>query len=268
MVQSILVRLRSGLWLHAPFAGLTLIYVLIFLQTTSDGLVSNVESAIANVLPAWILSFGVAAIVDRGLIRLPSQLQIAVHIPLALGFTASWYMLLNLCRALSAVPDLGRFEMNVLTGPALYWQSFQGLLLYVAIALGATLRAVTRRLEPLAIDPSPSRAAADPKPLLMRRGEQVRPVRPEDIILVRGADDYCEVFTNGGPHLARVTLSALFARLEGAAFVQVHRSWVVNMSRVSRVESVGGGRMQVEMDNGLTAPASRAGARRLRELLL
>ena len=268
MVQKILVRLRSGLWLHAPFAGLTLIYVLIFLQTTSDGLVSNVEGAIANVLPAWILSFGVSAIVDRGLIRLPSQLQIAVHIPLALGFTASWFMLLNLCRALSAVPDLGRFEMDVLTGPALYWQSFQGLLLYVAIALGATLRAVTRRLEPLAIDPLRSRVAVDPTPLLMRRGEQVRPVRPEDIILVRGADDYCEVFTNAGPHLARVTLSALVTRLEGAAFVRVHRSWVVNMSRVSRVESVGGGRMQVEMDNGLTAPASRAGARRLRELLL
>lgn len=251
-------------WLHGGFAVLGLFYFLIFLQTTRDAPIICFLTAVSNVLPAWALSLAVIAAVRSGLARLPRAQQIALHLPIGLAYSAVWYMLLNVCLALMATPFRGAFVMRVLTGPVLYWQCYQGLLVYGFVALAATFEVLIER--PHAIAAAESSAGDAGATLLVRRGELMHPVPIGDIMLIKGADDYCEVFTTAGAYLARVTLKTLMARLEGRRFVRVHRSYAVNLDHLAHVERVGGGRMEVQLTNGMIAPASRAGARLLKTL--
>jgi len=88
------------------------------------------------------------------------------------------------------------------------------------------------------------------------------------IVSITGADDYAEVATLHGKHLVRLTLAEFEKALDGARFIRVHRSRIVNVDRVSRAEPAGGGRMLLHMENGEMISTSRAGARLLRDRVL
>jgi two-component system LytT family response regulator len=72
-----------------------------------------------------------------------------------------------------------------------------------------------------------------------------------------GADDYYAAIHAGGRrHLLRESLDSLEARLGGPPFVRVHRSAIVNVSRVRETRSGPGGRLVVLRD-GTAIPVSR-----------
>ena len=83
----------------------------------------------------------------------------------------------------------------------------------------------------------------------------------ESVDWVKAEDDYVLIRSGGRSHLKHQTLADLAARLPGGRFVRVHRSWVVNVSRLAALEE---GRIAV-MADGERVPVSRAGAARLRE---
>lgn len=117
-------------------------------------------------------------------------------------------------------------------------------------------------------DPAGLAAAARPEgaPLeriAVREGTRVTLVPVDAVDWVKAEDDYVLIHAGGRRHLKHETLAALAARLPAARFVRVHRSWVVNVSRLASVEE---GRTAVTAD-GERVPVSRAGAARLRELL-
>ena len=71
-----------------------------------------------------------------------------------------------------------------------------------------------------------------------------------------------------GKQLLRMTLSDFERNLDPAKFARVHRSWIVNLDCVERVEPAGGGRMLLHMSTGHAVPASRTGARFLRNRVI
>ncbi len=71
----------------------------------------------------------------------------------------------------------------------------------------------------------------------------------------------------GKIHLKQQTLGELEASLDPGRFVRIHRSHLVNLDRLARLESgPGDGRMAVLRD-GTRLPVSRAGHARLKTLL-
>ncbi len=92
-----------------------------------------------------------------------------------------------------------------------------------------------------------------------RDGVAVVPVRAVDY--VKAEDDYVLVVAGERRHLRHEPLAALEARLDPARFVRVHRSWIVALDRLVRVEE---GRWAV-LASGERLPVSRTGAARLRE---
>ena len=94
------------------------------------------------------------------------------------------------------------------------------------------------------------------------------PVAVAEIVSIKGADDYSEVFTRTEKHLVRMSLAEFEKRLDAERFLRVHRSWIVNFTKLVRAEPIGGGRFALHMEGGETIAVSRSGAQRLRTRLV
>ncbi len=144
---------------------------------------------------------------------------------------------------------------------------------FSAERLGQALeRAETRigKLRPVAA-PALAQAARAPdshlERLVIRDGAELLIIPAASIDYVRGQDDYVEVFHDSRSSLTQQTLQHLEASLDPRQFVRVHRSFLLNVSRVARIEPWGQGSKMAVLKDGRTVPVSRSGEARLRATL-
>jgi two-component system LytT family response regulator len=103
--------------------------------------------------------------------------------------------------------------------------------------------------------------------VLVRDGAEVHVIAAADLDWARAVDDYVELHAGGRTLRKQQTLAALAARLDPQRFVRVHRSFVVNVERLARVELYAKDSRIAILRDGTKLPLSRAGYARLRELL-
>jgi len=101
--------------------------------------------------------------------------------------------------------------------------------------------------------------------LFLTEGRAARFVRVRSIVCIRGADDYSELLVAGGVQLLSPRpLKDWEARLPERAFVRVHRTAIVNLEHVERVEPAGDA-FRVHLRGAAEpVPMSRRHAARLR----
>jgi two-component system LytT family response regulator len=102
---------------------------------------------------------------------------------------------------------------------------------------------------------------------VVRSAEGVAFVRPEEIDWIDAAGNYVRLHAGGATHLMRETMKKLEARLDPDLFVRVHRSAIINIERVRKVEPYVHGEYIVTMKDGTTLTSSRTHSARLRALL-
>ena len=103
--------------------------------------------------------------------------------------------------------------------------------------------------------------------VLLRDGAQVHVVPVDKLDFLEAQDDYVEVHTEGRSWLKHQTLAELEAALDPTRFVRVHRSYVVNVERIARIELAAKDNRVAILHDGRELPVSRAGYARLKELL-
>jgi hypothetical protein len=97
-----------------------------------------------------------------------------------------------------------------------------------------------------------------PHVLWLRDGSARIRIEPRDIVWVSSAGNYVEYCLVGGrTHLVRGTLAAEEARLKPFSIVRVHRTRLVNLTRVSRVTPGLNGDFELMLDTGQAATGSR-----------
>ena len=89
----------------------------------------------------------------------------------------------------------------------------------------------------------------------------------EKIDYVQAQDDYVCFRSEGKDHLKEQTLAQVEASLDPAKFVRIHRSFLLNLDRLTRVELDDGERRIAILADGRRLPVSRAGYTRLSALL-
>jgi len=104
--------------------------------------------------------------------------------------------------------------------------------------------------------------------LLVRSGEKIIPVRLADIEWLEAADDYTMLHAGSAKRLCSLGLSEIEKRLNTQQFMRVHRSAIINVSRVRHLEKDGEGGMIATMTNGGEVKVSRKYAAALRELVV
>jgi two-component system LytT family response regulator len=103
--------------------------------------------------------------------------------------------------------------------------------------------------------------------VLIRDGPQVHVLPVETIDFIEAQDDYAAFHAAGKSYLKEQTLAELESRLDPARFVRVHRSFIVNVERIARVELYAKDSRIAILRDGKKLPVSRAGYARLQSLL-
>ena len=88
-----------------------------------------------------------------------------------------------------------------------------------------------------------------------------------DVDHVEAEGNYVAVVAGGRRHLVRESLHALESRLDPAEFVRVHRSHVVRIDRIRRLEPCGHGEYELTLADGTRLTSSRHYREQVRRLL-
>lgn len=88
-------------------------------------------------------------------------------------------------------------------------------------------------------------------------------IRMEDIDWIEAADNYACLHCGIETHVLRETMSALERRLDPSRFVRIHRSAIVNLSKVKELQPWFRGDYRVLLNNGAQLTLSRSHRERL-----
>jgi len=103
--------------------------------------------------------------------------------------------------------------------------------------------------------------------ILIRDRADVHVIPVEKIDYLESQDDYVAIKSAGRSYLKEQPLGELETLLEPAAFVRIHRRYILNLSRLAKIEmGLSDSRIAVLTD-GTELPISKSGYARLRELL-
>ena len=103
--------------------------------------------------------------------------------------------------------------------------------------------------------------------ILIRNGARVDVVPVGSVDYVRARDDYVGVVAGGRERLKQQTLSDLESQLDPARFVRIHRSYLLNVDRLTRLGPATRDSYVAVLADGTELPVSRRGYARLNELL-
>jgi two-component system LytT family response regulator len=124
--------------------------------------------------------------------------------------------------------------------------------------------------EPLPVDA----LLADARPrqghaerVLIRDGAQVHVLPVDKIDYVEAQDDYVCFKSEGKQYLKDQTMATVEATLDPNRFVRIHRSYILNIDRIARVELYAKDSRVAILRDSSKLPVSRAGYARLSKLL-
>lgn len=82
-------------------------------------------------------------------------------------------------------------------------------------------------------------------------------IAANDIEWLQAQGNYVGIHVNGHDYLLRSTLADFLGQLDPARFVQVHRSFAVNLDRVAEIEPLDSGDARLRMKDGSQVACSR-----------
>jgi two-component system LytT family response regulator len=126
----------------------------------------------------------------------------------------------------------------------------------------------------LPVTPPAAELAATARPpgqfqerVIVRDGAKVHVIAVESIDYLEAQDDYVAIHAEGKSWLKQQTLAELAATLDPKRFVRVHRSFVLQVDRLARLEPYAKDSRVAILRDGREIPVSRSGYQRLKELM-
>jgi two-component system LytT family response regulator len=101
----------------------------------------------------------------------------------------------------------------------------------------------------------------------VRRGGVARFVRSDEVDWIDSAGNYVRLHVRGTTYMLRCTIGGIEARLDPRHFARIHRSAIVNLDRVAKLERFAHGEHVVVVSDGTRLRSSRAHSARLRTFL-
>jgi two-component system, LytTR family, response regulator len=92
-------------------------------------------------------------------------------------------------------------------------------------------------------------------------------LRADEIDWIEAADYYVRLHAGRHSHMLRETMADLEAKLDPEKFLRIHRSTIVNLSRVKQVQSRAGGEYAVVLEDGTQLKLSRSRREQLEMIL-
>ncbi len=103
--------------------------------------------------------------------------------------------------------------------------------------------------------------------IAVKDGTKVHVIPVARLDYAEAQDDYVSLHSEGKSYLKQQTISSLETALDPQQFVRIHRSYLVNLGRIARIEPYGKDSRIAVLTDGTQLPVSRAGYDRLKTLL-
>ena len=123
-------------------------------------------------------------------------------------------------------------------------------------------------------NPSATELAAAARPpqqyvqrIVVKDGTRVHIIPVDRLDYAEAQDDYVELHSQGKNYLKQQTISSLETALDPERFVRIHRSYIVNLERVTKIEPYAKDSRVAVLADGTQLQVSRAGYDRLKALL-
>lgn len=103
--------------------------------------------------------------------------------------------------------------------------------------------------------------------IVVRNGSKIKIISVNDVWYLEAADDYVKIHTTEGYFLKNKTMSHFEQSLDPAIFVRSHRSYIVNVQQITRIDPYEKDNHVAILRSGAKVPVSRSGYARLKEVL-
>jgi len=97
--------------------------------------------------------------------------------------------------------------------------------------------------------------------------QQIHVIPVQEINYIEACGDYVSLFTANGSFLKEQTMKYFEENLPSKQFVRIHRSFIVNVSEVAKIELYEKESYRIHLKNGKTVSASNNGYKALKEVI-
>ncbi|SRR5260221_486100 len=103
--------------------------------------------------------------------------------------------------------------------------------------------------------------------IVVKTGGKIKIIPLEDIHYLEAADDYVKIHTHNGAFLKNRTMSYFEHALDPTQFVRTHRSYILNIQQVTRIDPYEKDSHLCILQSGAQVPVSKAGYVKLKSVL-
>lgn len=103
--------------------------------------------------------------------------------------------------------------------------------------------------------------------VVVRSRNEIHMIPSEEIVYIEAQDDYVMLYLKKEKFLKQKTMKYFERHLDKNDFARVHRSYIVKLDQISRIENYDTTSGKIRLKDGRVVPASRSGLRRLKDLL-
>ncbi|HNW57881.1 MAG TPA: LytTR family transcriptional regulator DNA-binding domain-containing protein [Bacteroidales bacterium] len=103
--------------------------------------------------------------------------------------------------------------------------------------------------------------------IVIRKGSGIKIIPLANISYIGAEDDYVMIYYNEGKALKQQTMKYYEDNLPSSSFLRVHRSYIVNLEKITRLEPYSKDNYVAVLSSGEKIPVSRSGYKTLREKL-
>lgn len=103
--------------------------------------------------------------------------------------------------------------------------------------------------------------------IVVKNGSKIKIIPVQDVLYMEAADDFVKVFTKDGYYLKNKTMSFFESFLPTDMFVRCHRSYIVNIQEITRIDPYEKDGHVAVLKNGTKVSVSRNGYSKLRTVL-
>jgi two-component system LytT family response regulator len=103
--------------------------------------------------------------------------------------------------------------------------------------------------------------------IVVKDGTRVHIIPVDQLDYAEAQDDYVALHSGGKSYLKQQTITSLAEALDPGCFIRVHRSYLVNLEKVTKIEPYTRDTRLAILTGGAQIPVSRTGFVRLKELM-
>lgn len=103
--------------------------------------------------------------------------------------------------------------------------------------------------------------------ITVKDGSRIHIIQLDELLYIQACGDYVTFFTTTGQFIKEQTMKFFELHLPATRFVRIHRSCIINVEQIMRIELFGKESYQVRLKSGVSLRASNGGYKLLKERL-